>query len=311
MEVRPADWRDEWEASWHRARLAAPTLITAGPVVVVDSIGYLAVPVGGQRRGGYISADNRTTTHLVRNALAGHPGFPRVRVHWSTHRSACHVIEWGEDVPPGDDDTVRGQFYGYTAEAIARFAEEMAARCHRTAQDPFQLTSRAALGRTDGRHAALRHSGGTLTARTLITSDQATSCYFRTSVDHPHRKALVQICEPCNESCKHCFVSATKRGDYMPLDQVRERLVPQMAEARVNRVTLTGGEPFMHEDLVEVAAAFHDAGMGVGICTNATMVTDEQIAAFAAMGAHMNGRPAAPLTVTAPDRAADLAPALF
>ncbi|MFH8221729.1 radical SAM protein [Streptomyces sp. NPDC018057] len=83
-------------------------------------------------------------------------------------------------------------------------------------------------------------------------------------------------------------MSATKRGQYMPLQQVRERLVPQLAQARVNRVTLTGGEPFMHGDLVEVAATFRDAGMGVGICTNATMVTDEQITALAALGVHMN-----------------------
>ncbi|MFE9609095.1 radical SAM protein [Streptomyces sp. NPDC006012] len=127
-----------------------------------------------------------------------------------------------------------------------------------------------------------------MTARTLITAGQAVSCYFRTSVDSPHRKALIQICEPCNESCKHCFVSATKRGEYMPLDLIRGRLIPRLAEARVNRVTLTGGEPFMHEDLVDVAAAFHDVGMDVGVCTNATIVTDEQIGHLADMGAHMN-----------------------
>ncbi|MET8609858.1 radical SAM protein [Streptomyces misionensis] len=127
-----------------------------------------------------------------------------------------------------------------------------------------------------------------MTARTLIKPEQATSCYFRTSVDHPYRKALIQIEEKCNETCRHCFVSATKRGDTMPLDLVRGRLIPQLAEARVNRVTLTGGEPFMHPEVIEVAAAFRDAGMGVGVCTNATLVTDEQIAALAEMDAHMN-----------------------
>ncbi|MFF5668765.1 radical SAM protein [Streptomyces hygroscopicus] len=127
-----------------------------------------------------------------------------------------------------------------------------------------------------------------MTARPIITGEQAPSCYFRTSVDHPHRKALVQICEPCNEKCAHCFVSATKRGEFMPLDGIRERLIPQLAEARVNRVTITGGEPFMHPDLLPTVAAFRDAGMGVGVCTNATMVTDEQIAALAKLDAHMN-----------------------
>ncbi|WP_432252703.1 radical SAM protein [Streptomyces sp. HNM1019] len=127
-----------------------------------------------------------------------------------------------------------------------------------------------------------------MTARPIITGEQAASCYFRTTVDHPHRKALIQVCEPCNEKCAHCFVSATKRGDYMLLDGVRKRLIPQLAEARVNRVTLTGGEPFMHADLLQITADFRAAGMGVGLCTNATMVTDEQIRELAALDAHMN-----------------------
>ncbi|MRT44633.1 radical SAM protein, partial [Xylella fastidiosa subsp. multiplex] len=48
-----------------------------------------------------------------------------------------------------------------------------------------------------------------MTTRPIITADTAASCYFRTSVEPPYRKALIQICEPCNEKCAHCFVSAT------------------------------------------------------------------------------------------------------
>jgi radical SAM protein with 4Fe4S-binding SPASM domain len=127
-----------------------------------------------------------------------------------------------------------------------------------------------------------------MTARSIITTDQATSCYFRTSVDHPNRKALVQIEEKCDLACAHCFVSATKHGGRMSLAQIRDMVIPRLAAARVTRITLTGGEPFVHPDLVQIAAAFRDAGMEVGVCTNATSATDEQIAALAEMGAHMN-----------------------
>ncbi|MEV3873750.1 radical SAM protein [Streptomyces sp. NPDC049906] len=127
-----------------------------------------------------------------------------------------------------------------------------------------------------------------MSARPIITEERAASCYFRTTVNHPYRKALIQICEPCNELCKHCFVSATKRGAYMPLEAIRERLIPQLAEARVNRVTVTGGEPFMHADLIQIVAEFRAAGMGVGVCTNATMSTPHQIERLAELDAHMN-----------------------
>ncbi|MEV6804665.1 radical SAM protein [Streptomyces sp. NPDC051132] len=98
----------------------------------------------------------------------------------------------------------------------------------------------------------------------------------------------MNVCEPCNEKCAHCFVSATKRGEYMALENVRTRLIPQLAASRVNRVTVTGGEPFMHPDLIQIVREFRAAGMGVGVCTNATMVTDEQIAELAELEAHMN-----------------------
>ncbi|MET9360406.1 radical SAM protein [Streptomyces sp. NPDC006632] len=125
--------------------------------------------------------------------------------------------------------------------------------------------------------------------RPIVLPGQASSCYFRTTVDDPYRKALIQICEPCNEKCAHCFVSATKRGDYMPLADIENKLLPQLIEARVNRITLTGGEPFMHPALIEIVRLFRAADMKVGICTNATIVTDQHIADLVEIGdVHMN-----------------------
>lgn len=127
-----------------------------------------------------------------------------------------------------------------------------------------------------------------MSARPILSGDQAASCYFRTTVDAPHRKALVQICEPCNARCDHCFVVATERGDYMPVDDVRDRLVPQLAAARVTKVTITGGEPMMHPDLLEIVALFRAVGMSVGVCTNGTMCSEETVAALVELDVHMN-----------------------
>lgn len=127
-----------------------------------------------------------------------------------------------------------------------------------------------------------------MSARNIVSTTQAASCYFRTSVDHPYRKALVQITERCNLHCAHCFVSAGDFGDTMPLEVIRSTVIPRLAESRVNRVTLTGGEPFVHPDFLAVVEAFTEAGMSVGICTNATVTTDEQISALADIGAHVN-----------------------
>jgi radical SAM protein with 4Fe4S-binding SPASM domain len=128
-----------------------------------------------------------------------------------------------------------------------------------------------------------------MSTRVIAKPGQAVSCYFRTTVPDGSRKALVQITERCNLHCAHCFVSATRDGDTMELGAIERHVVPQLARARVTRITLTGGEPFAHPDLLGVARAFREARMSVGICTNATLSSAEQIEALVELGGvHVN-----------------------
>lgn len=125
--------------------------------------------------------------------------------------------------------------------------------------------------------------------RSIIEGGRASSCYFRTTTDGGARKALVQIDERCNLHCAHCFVSATKAGGTMAYQDIVETLIPRLAECRVTRVTLTGGEPTIHARFLDVVAGFRAADMDVGICSNATALTDDDIAALEAIGGvHVN-----------------------
>src|SRR5690349_11548839 len=119
--------------------------------------------------------------------------------------------------------------------------------------------------------------------RSIAAETLASSCYFRTTVDNPNRKALVQINEDCNLRCAHCFVSATRVGKQMPLTEIVGKVIPQLSEARVRRVTLTGGEPTIHPDFMAIVRAFREAGMDVGICTNATALSGQQINELASL----------------------------
>src|SRR5207302_11379889 len=107
-----------------------------------------------------------------------------------------------------------------------------------------------------------------MNTRLINTGEQAASCYFRTSVEKPHRKALIQIDERCNLHCAHCFVSATRRGSSMPLSAMETILVPRLSERRVKRVTLTSGQPTIHADFLAVVRSFRWAQMDVGVCTH-------------------------------------------
>lgn len=128
-----------------------------------------------------------------------------------------------------------------------------------------------------------------MVAQSITDSARAASCYFRTTMQAPDRKALVQIDERCNLRCAHCFVSATQEGGFMPLADVVEKVIPRLADCRVRRVTLTGGEPTIHPQFMGVVRAFRASDMNVGVCTNATTLVPEQIAELASIeGVHCN-----------------------
>lgn len=125
--------------------------------------------------------------------------------------------------------------------------------------------------------------------KSLIVDGMASSCYFRTSIGGTGRKALVQITERCNLHCAHCFVSSTKEGMDIPLRVMMEQVVPRLVEARVERITLTGGEPWVHPDFMQMCRLITAAGIPVGVCTNATRATNDDIAELAELGGiHIN-----------------------
>ena len=84
-------------------------------------------------------------------------------------------------------------------------------------------------------------------------------------------------------------MSAIRDGSDIDPVVFREAIVPRLLDARIRRITLTGGEPFAHPGILDFCAAAAKAGMSVGVCTNATTISDEQIADLSALGGvHVN-----------------------
>lgn len=90
----------------------------------------------------------------------------------------------------------------------------------------------------------------------------------------------------CNLNCRHCYMdSPTGRYGALPRQDML-RLVEEFERANVVQVSLTGGEPFLREDLVEIIGALLGRGIWVSqIYTNATLVTARALAELRALGA--------------------------
>ncbi|MFH9295790.1 DUF6302 family protein [Streptomyces sp. NPDC017520] len=123
ISLRPAV--EAYDYEYFRSRLAEPALLADAVAVRVFRAPLLAVPVGGPRRGGYMSFDLLTLATATRCLLMDQPGFPDLRVRWSPYRDTCHTVEWGDAAPEWwEDDAVFGRFYGYSESAITSFVRE-------------------------------------------------------------------------------------------------------------------------------------------------------------------------------------------
>ena len=109
----------------------------------------------------------------------------------------------------------------------------------------------------------------------IYDSGCASICFFRSTVTPPCMKVMLQITERCNLRCEHCFNDANHSGMVMPLDTIRDVLIPEFMKSKVTKVTLTGGEPLLHPEIREIVDALLESGIRVGFTTNATLLDRE------------------------------------
>jgi len=89
----------------------------------------------------------------------------------------------------------------------------------------------------------------------------------------------------CNLNCRHCYMEAPgKRYSDMCAAEV-SRVIKQFARANVLRVSITGGEPFVREDLFSIIQQLLDCRVLVHqIYSNGLLVTDRVLQKIKAMG---------------------------
>ncbi|MBW2530386.1 MAG: radical SAM protein [Deltaproteobacteria bacterium] len=79
----------------------------------------------------------------------------------------------------------------------------------------------------------------------------------------------------CNLRCRHCGSRAGRaRPDELTLAETSDLFV-QLAELGCERITISGGEPTMRPDWLELIAAAAGAGLRVGMITNALKFGDD------------------------------------
>jgi MoaA/NifB/PqqE/SkfB family radical SAM enzyme len=86
---------------------------------------------------------------------------------------------------------------------------------------------------------------------------------------------LFHITDGCNLSCNHCFIDAYPSPLHeFSLDKAAA-ILADMKELKTFHVALSGGEPTMHKEFIQILETANDIGFTPDFVSNGTLITDE------------------------------------
>lgn len=84
----------------------------------------------------------------------------------------------------------------------------------------------------------------------------------------------LEIVGACNEKCIHCYIPGENKFGVMPID-LFENIVRKCVELNILHITISGGEPLLHPEILTVLSRCRECDMSVNILSNLTMLTDD------------------------------------
>ncbi len=93
-----------------------------------------------------------------------------------------------------------------------------------------------------------------------------------------------ELSSRCNERCIHCYIPNAKKnkGFDMPLEKVKSVLDEFAAMGGIH-VTLSGGEAFLHKDLLEICKYCREKDLKISILSNLISLKDDDITVLKAV----------------------------
>lgn len=87
-----------------------------------------------------------------------------------------------------------------------------------------------------------------------------------------------ELTSRCNERCIHCYIPNAKKNDGgdMPIEKVKS-IIDEFASLGGLHVTLSGGEVFMHKDIIRIIQYCREKDMQISILSNLIALRDVQI----------------------------------
>ena len=110
-------------------------------------------------------------------------------------------------------------------------------------------------------------------------SDNTQDFFLEEVQGHPLISCLqFELSSRCNERCIHCYIPNDKKnhGYDMPTEKVKS-IIDEFSAMGGIHVTLSGGEAFMHKDIIEIARYCREKDLKITMLSNLISLKDEQI----------------------------------
>lgn len=105
-----------------------------------------------------------------------------------------------------------------------------------------------------------------------LTTNQQYKKYPSSYIHSAH----LAITGKCNYKCRHCYMSAPGANAYEAPHEDIMKIINQLAECGVMQVALTGGEPLLRDDFLEIADALTERGIVISqIYSNGSLITEK------------------------------------
>jgi len=78
----------------------------------------------------------------------------------------------------------------------------------------------------------------------------------------------------CNLRCKHCYASRFLKEEQLSLKGF-EKILDEALEIGLGHVSISGGEPLVRNDILDILKLIREKGLTASLVTNATLITSE------------------------------------
>lgn len=90
------------------------------------------------------------------------------------------------------------------------------------------------------------------------------------------RSIHIEIANACNERCIHCYIPNERKNNVID-SALFYRIIEEGRKMNIIHVTLSGGEPLLHKDILSFLKRCRKLELSVNILSNLTLITDDII----------------------------------